>query len=236
MGKEWQIMDVSCIKGTSGVNYSRQIVFRICMRGKCMKRLKNGWKRIVAFMLATVVAGSTWDASTLIVSAEEVQREDETGDAGDENVTYEEEVIELPELETSAMPIGMFSLSDGNVTLKDTNEVAWIDRLDLTAEDCSCIREFYNTLIEASDNDGVSDYLIEDAYFKETTENLIEVTTVTGTAATEDEVNDVKNSYISYISAAYQAFDRDCPEVFWLSGKSYIGTSTKKTQMDTGYD
>ena len=68
----------------------------------------------------------------------------------------------VPETETAAIAIGMYSLSDGQVSLKNSNEENWIDRLDLT--DAAEIRSFYDTLVEASDNDGENDFLIDDAY------------------------------------------------------------------------
>lgn len=229
-------MDDSCIKGTSGVHYNRQIVFRICARGKYMKRAKNRWKQMVSLALAAAVTGSALDLSAITASATEVQEEDGTTDA--ETVTYEEEIIELPSLETSAEPIGMFSLSDGNVTLKDSNEVDWIDRIDLT--DAECIREFYDTLVEASDHDGVDDYLIDDTYFNATGGNLIKVTSVTGTASTEAEVTEksteIANQYMPYVSAAYEAFDRDHPEVFWLSGQSCVAWGSRSQSAGSGYE
>ena len=85
--------------------------------------------------------------------------------------TEQKEIIEVQmedvyylvsEVETSATAIGMYNLSDGQVSLKSSNETAWIERLDLT--DAADIRNFYDSLVEASDNDGTDDYLIDDSY------------------------------------------------------------------------
>ena len=86
--------------------------------------------------------------------------------------------MELPEMETSAMPIGWFGLSGGSVDLKSGNYENWIDRLDLS--ETPFVKELYEKLVEASDNDGVDDWLIEDTYFNQA-EYLIPVVEVTGT-------------------------------------------------------
>ena len=135
----------------------------------------------------------------------------------------------VPETETAATAIGMYSLSDGQVSLKDSNEENWIDRLDLT--DATEIRAFYDTLVEASDNDGENDFLIDDAYLG--SDYNLEITEVKQTievnlsnAADESVVKDAVQAAVSeaagsvaakydpYIIAVRDAFDRDHPEVF----------------------
>ena len=151
-----------------------------------------------------------------------------------------EECFDLGEVETSAIPGSFLSLSDGNVSLKSGTATNWIDRLDLT--DAQEIRNIYDTLIEASDNDGQEDYLIEDTYFNG--DNAIAVTKVAGTtegtysaedtneqikAKVQAEVGEIASEiftkYVPYMRAAYDAFDRDYPEVFWLDGKTQVGYS-----------
>ena len=130
----------------------------------------------------------------------------------------------VPETETSAMAMSMYALSDGNVSLKDSNEENWIDRLDLT--DAAEIRAFYDTLVEASDNDGENDFLIDDAYLgadynleiievKQTVKvnlsNAADETVVNNEiqAAVSEAAGSVAAKYDPYIIAARDAFDRD---------------------------
>ena len=115
--------------------------------------------------------------------------------------------------------------------------VDWIDRLDLSGE-AVIFRDLYETLVEASDNDGEEDYLIEDKYFNG--ENVIPVAIVTGTLAggetPQSVLHNISDIYGVYIQAVRDAFERDHPEVFWLDdslrsrysislrGSSYIAT------------
>ena len=173
-----------------------------------------------------------------------------------EEVVTEEQVVEesqeiiegklddicyfVPETETAATAIGMYSLADGQVSLKDSSGEKWIDRLDLS--DAAEIRAFYDTLVEASDNDGENDFLIDDVYLG--SDYNLEITEVKQTvevnlsnAADESVVKDAVQAAVSeaagsvaakydpYIIAARDAFDRDHPEVFWLSGETAIGYS-----------
>lgn len=62
----------------------------------------------------------------------------------------------------------------------------WIDRLDLSGE-AQVFRNLYDTLVEASDNDGIDDYLIEDQYFNGNNKIIIAKITETTTGATQDE-------------------------------------------------
>lgn len=138
----------------------------------------------------------------------------------------------LGETETSAYALNMRSLANGTVELKDSNETEWIDRLDLS--EVPEIRTLYDTLVEASDNDGVNDYFIEDTYFAQDT--TIPVVTVTGTFEEGETLSSVMNAvysqYKPFISAAFCAFDRDHPEVFWLSGQWNSGVSASGGSMN----
>ncbi len=135
----------------------------------------------------------------------------------------------------------------GVPTLIEGTAEKWIDRLSLTTEDEKKIRGFYDALVEASDNDGTDDYLIEDSYFVNAEGNTIGVDTVSGiltgeyteekaAEAVSQKVSDTLAVYSKYIEAAWAAFDRDHPEVFWLSGSvltsgsySYSITGTEVT-------
>ena len=137
---------------------------------------------------------------------------------------YIEEYFDLGEVETSAISFSPFTLTDGKVSLNNGTATEWINRLDLTG-DAQVIDEFYDTLVEASDNDGTADFLIRDLYFDG--DHTIPVVELTGTlhktetyseenakAAVNQEISKIFSAYAKYIRAAYDAFDRDHPEVF----------------------
>ncbi len=233
------------------------------MRRKILTNIKHG----IALMLSITMLGSAVQIPTVTTQAEESGKTTTAsggaltiGDGNDtlsepvitplgENSSKEEvqevymsEYFDLGEVETSAIPMGTFSLSDGTVSLIDGTAVNWIDRLDLT--DAQVIEDLYNTLVEASDNDGTNDYLIEDSYFNSENGNVIEVATVTGTldgtyskADAKTKVSEVASeilaNYSLYIRAAYDAFDRDHPEVFWLDGRTQAVCSSPYTMTGT---
>lgn len=201
-------------------------------------------KKIIAIILAFSMFFCGIDLSALQVQATEST---ETAIAEGEEIV--EEVCEfVSSAETSAISMSMFSLDDGQVALKPSNEVKWIDRINLT--DAECIRTFYDSLVEASDNDGINDYLIEDQYFsgavgsdfKENNGNIyLIVDTVEGHVATKEEVSEVMNqvyqNYYFYIVAAGNAFDRDHPEVFWMTGSVAPGCLASRSGSESkGYD
>lgn len=188
-----------------------------------MKRFRRQLNRIIAVVLVVLFAGGVL-ADTGINSRAEA-----------EGAGFEESFF-LPEAETSAMPIGFFSLDDGMVELAKGSYAEWIDRLDLSGAEV--IREFYDKLVEASDNDGVDDFLIEDSYYAG--DSRILVAQVPGVAVTTDEISaaasEIMSHYAAYIQAACNAFDRDHPEVFWLSGSNAYGYSCSYSSGAGGYE
>ena len=223
------------------------------------KRIKRG----IALLLSVIMVGTVTPLPTITTRAEEstnvgdstgmeVASDDALGvQKMDEESTplesYVEEYFDLGEVETSAIPMEVFGLSDGKVSLISGTAINWIDRLDLTG-DAQVIKNLYNTLVEASDNDGVDDYLIEDSYFVLSTENnnvsSIKVAEITGTldgtyseADAKTKVSEVASeilaNYSPYIRAAYDAFDRDHSEVFWLDGRTQAVCSSPYTIKET---
>lgn len=117
----------------------------------------------------------------------------------------------------------------------------WIDRVNIS----DAGKKFYDILVEASDNDGDKDYLIDDQYYNlnaeaksptavavgdqfvmsddEETVSCILVDKFDATKS-EYESHGTTNNKVSYavnsIIAAAIAFDRDHPEVFW-TGSGY---------------
>lgn len=147
---------------------------------------------------------------------------------------------------TTKLPGGTLfpSALDGNgyVKLKDSNEVRWIDRLDLTGADYTM--EFYNWLVENSDGDGVEDALIDPStnstmtdygYAHMAAEIPVEIPfsyagsdiSTAATAALQSALNQFSLASARYMHSAYYAFDRDHPEVFWLRGSvsAFAGAS-----------
>lgn len=144
--------------------------------------------------------------------------EEELSDPQEEEIIeVRQEWFDLGDTATSAPDgISLFSMTDGKVELKSGSHVNWIDRINVP----DYAVKLYHTLVEASDNDGTADYLIDDYYFtKEEDSNFngIEVATIERSSAlSQSEMNYVYNC----IRAAYDAFDRDHPEVFWMSGEN----------------
>ena len=146
-----------------------------------------------------------------------------------QDIIVEEEYYDMGEAQTSAVSMSFFSLANGTVEATGTNEVAWIDRIVLEDK----IRALYDKLVEGSDNDGVDDILIDDSYFTGTHSILVAEETVLLNGQTVDDViADVWSRYLPFVNAVCSAFDRDHPEVFWLSGHwtSGISCSYNSTQ------
>lgn len=129
------------------------------------------------------------------------------------------------------------SLADGLIESAPGNPVRWIDRAELP----EAMDAFYDRLMEASDGDGVEDFLIDDTAYQldgpltdpasmqpgdfgwlqevDTIFAAFLVTTLTLDRPWSEE----EELYLtSAIRTAFSAFDRDCPEVFWLTGESSI--------------
>lgn len=193
----------------------------------------NRWRRFakkigVSLLSVAMIAGMT-DYPAVKVMAQENFSQGE--------VTIIEDSILLPEMETSALPVGFFGLREGSVDLKAGNWEKWIDRVDVS--EAAFVKELYDNMVEASDNDGVDDWLIEDSYFEQE-EYKVVVTEVQGSMATIGEAQSIMssllNQYAPFIYAAVNAFDRDHPEVFWLSGSSKVGISMKYGATEAGFD
>ena len=227
---------------------------------KVMKLKNRLITRILAFTLACTILSSDIFA---YAASETIQEETVVEEQqGQEEASEQRELVEakleditclLPSVETSAMNVGMYSMK---TFLKDENAIEWIDRLDLS--DVGQLREFYDILAEASDNDGENDYLIKDEYF--TTGYKLPVAEVTGNVqvpiadpantdlvsstaanAASSAAGDDFDKYSPYIMAVRDAFDRDYPEVFWLSGETAIGGQIKygyypPTNTDTNFE
>lgn len=139
-------------------------------------------------------------------------------------------------IETSAEGddgIALFSLdSSGHVALKPGNYAEWIDRIDVPAY----ARQFYDVLVEATDCDDIRDFLIDDSYYAGTAAAEGAYSSINGTGAilvgsaalpsSASQTQALVAEMGEYAMATLAAFDRDHPEVFWLSGEVLIGFQT----------
>ena len=138
-------------------------------------------------------------------------------------------------IETSAEGddgIAPFSLDgSGHVALKPGNYAEWIDRIDVP----TYARQFYDVLAEASDGDGVRDFLIDDGYYDGTApaegayRSIDGIGTIlVGSVALPSGSSKALFAEMSeYAMATLAAFDRDHPEVFWLSGSVAVAFQVK---------
>lgn len=180
-----------------------------------------------------------------------LQMEATAGAQGAVTVEITGDWLELGPVETAALDWGFFDVNEADM-LKEGAYASFIDRVQLP----DYALEFYNTLAEAVDSDGYNDFLIDDAYFSAVDGNAITitygedasdifngllVTTVEkeGAALSQDE----KNEIVRNIYTAFSAFDRDHPEVFWLTGSvllnmptsSYVDGSGNLVKTETSF-
>ncbi len=161
-----------------------------------------------------------------------------------------ESIISVPQMDVPE--IQSFATGDEYLpALRSGRHVKWIDRVVLPGY----AKNFYKLLEEGSDNDGDSDFLIdrgsgnvvERVNILETAANGstigrqaygIKVTSIQGRGANESAAYNALNNQFLYayhnIRAAFEAFDRDHPEVFWLSGSFYaaIPHCNKSSEYD----
>lgn len=163
---------------------------------------------------AASMAGSVMNTALTETSAAETAGEDTGDDEGG--------LTDSGRKETS-VGVQPFNLENGAVDLKEEEYERWIDRIDVP----EAVLDFYEGLEQGSDNDGTDDFLIDDKLFaqleKERPAIIVEFDVEEG--ETLDEKAEVLFDYYTQcLSAAYCAFDRDHPEVFWL-GDTWSYTS-----------
>lgn len=206
-------------------------------------------RRILSVLCATALVTGMAPASAFA----EVQVLD-IPDVGPVTIEFDGETS-AREMEALVRPFSLESV--GPVPLKSTSEVRWIDRLDLAGYESMI--GFYNALVEATDNDGERDFLIEDAYVNGTA-------TTTGTGLAVGDYNKEYQCIVAYVGtyrdsatfndgfdcatpyvyATLAALDRDHPEIFWMSdtygltgwgygGTMYVGFSISDTTRGEAY-
>lgn len=183
-------------------------------------------RRILSVLCAVALAmGMTPTAAFA-----ETARPTDAGNNGSERASLQEEPAVL-NIETSVLSkdISLFALDQtGQVALKEGTFTRWIDRIDIP----DYVLPFYEVLQEAVDGDGNRDYLIDDKYFTgnaaddslyknyQTGDRRLKVCEQQCSSLAD---KDNKNAEASrYALAVMAAFDRDHPEVFWLSNTSVV--------------
>lgn len=176
---------------------------------------KNG--RLKASKLLASAAAAVIAASSVSVSA--FAEEISAAVAAEKNTDI---LFEVRESEIF-YPEDGFSLTTGAVDLRSGKYERWIERVVLPDE----LVSFYDNLYFWTDNYGSDDYLIDTS--------SLETVTVTDSNNNKNSFYVVKafeietdslmtrseeNYYFAASRAAYDAFDRDHPEIFWLNGRT----------------
>ena len=194
------------------------------------------WKRLLSLVLCGLMM-------LPCVSAKAVETE---------NYTVVMQEVELPSTETSAQWLNLFGLdADGNPNLKEGNYEKWIDRVDFS--DAPYCLSLYQWLEENSDVSTGTGLLMDPtgAQKLSTGQYVYPVTQIKGTGrftytgnSDADALNaweavlpqvtaNEKDAFV-HITATFSAFDRDHPEVFWLSGQSRMLESISYSYKSNG--
>ena len=186
-------------------------------------------KRLLSMVMAVLLTVQLLPGR---VYAAQVEGEQET-------VLEQQELLPVDALEAG---ISSFALGqDGKVLLNYGAYADWIDRLDLTG--ASYALNFYHWLEENANASGaLADFERNTSIFKSGSETYYVYKVVT---FEEDNVGSIltlpkddrlpaakemvlertqqnNTSAVAHINAVFHAFDRDHPEVFWLSGASNV--------------
>lgn len=196
-----------------------------------MKRYKSTGKRLLAVaMAAALVSSNFYLPQSMVQAVEEVPKQGE--------VVYATrgEWIDLGGVETSSdVEFTPFLVQE-----REAGAVKWIDRVENLD---NYARELYDALEDGID--GVdNDVLIDDESFLESnaltinygdgSKDVVNVIEFYTGSVTSEEIEVLKRN----ARIAYDAFDRDHPEVFWLSGESrvlLVTTSSSEGESTTAY-
>lgn len=147
----------------------------------------------------------------------------------------EETYTSAPDYGTAWFSVDPDSAASG-VTVKEGAYENWIDRIDVP----QYAQDFYEKLVEACDNDGADDWLIDVAQGEKAGSGyVVTVTDFSGKAdsveAIQDEIVKKHTEINGVVRAVYDAFDRDHPEVFWLNGKTRTSAGYTYNKSDFSY-
>lgn len=174
--------------------------------------------------------------------------------ATDSQVIYIEETesnlndpLVMPEVEISGDPFSFFGILP---EISEDREVMWIDRIHNKPQYAT---DFYNWLVANESSGGalvsaheqtitengtsyqvhkVTDYT-DEAYFELPKGTTAAKAKTLAREYYEEQIEDDFYTAAEWVSEVYCAFDRDHPEVFWLSGGTIVAHKVKYT---IGYD
>lgn len=142
------------------------------------------------------------------------------------------EVVNVGTTVTTSPTVSFALLGNAGVPLKAGNHERWIDRLDLSGavdNDGNYAQRLYDALIEAVNNDGTNNWLIDPTRATRSTASgadyrYYSAAIFSGEKAVVEEA--AANASI-YARAVFDAVDRDRPEIFWLTGQTMILQTTR---------
>lgn len=189
-----------------------------------IKLARNGRIKISKLLASAIAAVTAVSVMPVSVFAEE--NDNNLNGAGDSEI-IEITLSDIIYLEDN------YSIENGIIDLRLGNYEKWIDRIDIPES----ARTLYDSLNEWTDNDGFDDFLIDTSALETIPDSngnkykaikAFEVKSDSLLTGTESKY------YFAAIRAAYDAFDRDYPEVFWLSGATRSMSSAIITTTSSG--
>ena len=125
---------------------------------------------------------------------------------------------------TSAPLISFNTLGTSGVDLKEGNFENWVDRVELP----DYAVDMYNTISDETfwtnaenfSDSGSSPTYVTAEYGNGTSDKFNGLLVLESEPQNEDYSDDVKNGIRTALRAAFDAFDRDNPDVFWLTGET----------------
>lgn len=218
------------VENTIFICYNHLGVYLFVKKGGKNMNIGRVFKLVLAFSLSVILLLANFNLSTL---SQNIPYEliEESTDNFDDPLVY-------PDFEISGDGISFYS---DLPEISEEREVNWIDRIHNKPQYAV---DFYNWLIENSNSDGalvtaaeenISDGIsahqittFSDKQYFNFTPGISSSEIKSIARATVDDMIE-ENFYISaeWISEVYSAFDRDHPEVFWLSGGTAVAYNTK---------
>lgn len=181
---------------------------------------------------AVVESTETKDEEVFDIESVQVEADDKAAtNTANSEIIYEE-IVDLGEIQISAGGTTFFG-ADDYISKTSGNHADWIDRIEVS----DAGKAFYNAMAEAVNNDGTADFLIDDDYYSANNTmgnihvfNYSDGSSETCNVVKYTSISSATNSFdtdtiYAEMRAVYDAFDRDYPEVFWLSGSTTAATS-----------
>lgn len=155
-----------------------------------------------------------------------------------EETTFE--LVKLIKTNTSYAASNSSRLGSAGVPLKEGTHVKFIDRLDLSdaidSQGENYALKLYDILVQGAKTDGISNHLIDPhhsgaLHVHNPSHNTDYYYLTVATFSGRDAMAKAENCYL-YTRAVFDAFDRDYPAVFWLTGETFM--MSQRTLRTTG--